>query len=128
MTASILQTAAARLDYLGQVQNLLAGNLANIDTPNYLPATPVSFSDYLGNANGAVPMLRNDANDLPGIDPAPPAAAAIGAPAEHSPDGNGVSLDKQLVQISNNETNQQFTANIYQVYMGMFKTALGSTG
>jgi flagellar basal-body rod protein FlgB len=128
MTASILQTAAARLDYLGQVQNLLAGNLANIDTPNYQPATPVSFSDYLGNANGGVPMLRNDVNDLPGIDPAPPAAAAISAPAEHSPDGNGVSLDKQLVQISNNETNQQFTANIYQVYMGMFKTALGSTG
>jgi flagellar basal-body rod protein FlgB len=128
MTASILDTAAARLNYLGQVQNLLAGNLANIDTPNYQPATPVSFSDYLGNANGGVPMLENNANDLPGVDPAPPAEAALSTPAEHSPDGNGVSLDKQLVQISNNETNQQFTANIYQVYMGMFKTALGSTG
>lgn len=116
------------MDYLGDVQNLLANNLANIDTPNFQPANAVSFADYLGNADGNVQMLQNSAADLPGLDTAPAAAALVTAPAEHSPDGNAVSLDKQLVQISKNDTQQQLSTNLYQVYMGMFKTALGSTG
>lgn len=128
MTGSILQTAAARLDYLGDVQNLLARNLANIDTPGFQPLSAVSFSDYLGNADADIPMLQNDAGDLPGIVAAPAAANPVAAPAGHSPDGNAVSLDQQLVQVSNNETNQQLTTSLYQVYMGMFKTALGSAG
>jgi flagellar basal-body rod protein FlgB len=88
----------------------------------------ISFADYLGNADGNVQMLQNSAADLPGLDAAPAAAALVTAPAEHSPDGNAVSLDKQLVQISKNDTQQQLSTNLYQVYMGMFKTALGSTG
>jgi flagellar basal-body rod protein FlgB len=128
MTGSILQTAAARLDYLGDVQNLLARNLANIDTPGFQPLSAVSFSDYLGNADAGIPMLQNDAGDLPGIAAAPAAANPVAAPAGHSPDGNAVSLDQQLVQVSNNETNQQLTTSLYQVYMDMFKTALGSAG
>ena len=126
MTASILDTAAARLTYLGDVQNLLAANLANIDTPDYQPQSAVSFSNYLANANGGIELLQNDPNDLPGADTMPAAADTALAPSEHSPDGNGVALDKQLVQVSKNATDQQFTANLYQVYMGMFKTALGS--
>lgn len=126
MTTSILDTAASRLTYLGDVQNLLASNLANIDTPGYQPLQAVSFSDYLGNASGNVPMLQNNAADLPALDGAPDAAAAVTASGEHSPDGNAVSLDRQLVQLSKNETDQQLTTNLYQVYMGMFKTALGS--
>jgi len=123
---SILDTAAARLSYLGDVQNLLANNLANIDTPNYQSIGAVSFSDYLNNAGGGVQMLQNNANDLTGIGSTPAAANPVIGPAEYSPDGNAVSLDKQLEQISKNQTDQQLTANLYQVYIGMFKTALGS--
>ncbi len=123
---SILDTAAARLSYLGDVQNLLANNLANIDTPGYQAVGAVPFSDYLSQAGGSVPMLQNNVSDLLGINAAPTAASAVAGAAEHSPDGNAVSLDSQLEQVSKNQTNQQLTANLYQVYMGMFKTALGS--
>lgn len=123
---SILDTAAARLNYLGDVQNLLANNLANIDTPGYRAAGAVSFSDYLDNAGGSLQMLRDNPDDLPGIDATQTAASAVAATAEYSPDGNAVSLDRQLEQVSKNQTDQQLTANLYQVYMGMFKTALGS--
>jgi flagellar basal-body rod protein FlgB len=124
---SILQTAAARLNYLGDVQNLLASNLANIDTPGYQPQSAISFSDYL-NSQGGTPMLQDNANDLPGIESTPMGASSVAEPSQaHSPDGNAVSLDQELVQISANETDQQLTTNLYQVYMGMFKTALGSS-
>ncbi len=127
MTISLMQLASARLGYLSDAQNLLAGNLANIDTPGYQPAGVIAFSDFLDNSSGQVKMLQNDANDLPGAaDPSP--ASQVTAPGEHSPDGNAVSLDRQLVAISKNETDQEFTANLYQSYMGMFKTALGTTG
>jgi len=127
MTSSILQTAAERLNYLGDVQNLLASNLANIDTPDYRPFSAVSFADYVNDAGGNVQMLQNSVDDLPGADSTPAVAGPMTAPQEHSPDGNAVAMDKQLVQVSNNETQQQLTTNLYQAYMGMFKTALGSS-
>jgi flagellar basal-body rod protein FlgB len=127
MTVSLLDTATQRLEYLSQVQNLLAANMANIDTPNYTPAEPVSFSDYLGGQNGMMPMRQDNPADFAGT--ALPAAAQTRAAAvEHSPDGNAVSLDKQLVAISNNQTEQELAANLYRTYMGMYKTALGSPG
>jgi flagellar basal-body rod protein FlgB len=127
MTDSIFDTAATRLIYLGQVQNLLAANLANIDTPGYQPLRAVSFSDYLDHAGSNIAMLQNDPNDLPGVATMPAVADNVSPAGEHAPDGNAVSLDKQLVQVSTNATDQQFTADLYQVYMGMFKTALGSS-
>ncbi len=128
MTLSLMQMAASRLGYLSDAQNLLAGNLANIDTPGYQPAGVIAFSDFLNNTGGQVPMLRDDPADLPGAADASPAENPVSAPGEHSLDGNAVSLDQQLVAISKNGTDQEFTANLYQTYMGMFKTALGSTG
>ncbi len=127
MNLSLMQIASARLGYLSDAQNLLAGNLANIDTPGYQPAGVIPFSDYLNNTGGQVPMLRNDPSDLPGAADASPVANPVSAAAEHSLDGNAVSLDRQLVAIAKNSTDQEFTANLYQAYMGMFKTALGST-
>jgi flagellar basal-body rod protein FlgB len=122
-----MQMASARLGYLSDAQNLLAGNLANIDTPGYQPAGILSFSDYLNHTGGQVPMLRDDPNDLPGLADASTVQKPVSVPGEHSLDGNAVSLDRQLVAIAKNSTDQEFTANLYQTYMGMFKTALGST-
>lgn len=126
MTVSILQTATARLGYLSDVQNVLAGNLANIDTPAYKANGVVPFSDFINGASSNLPMLQNNARDIPGASVASSVINPAALDAQHSPDGNAVSLDQQLVQISKNETDQQFTANLYQAYMGMFKTALGS--
>jgi flagellar basal-body rod protein FlgB len=128
MTVSILQTATARLGYLSDVQNVLAGNLANIDTPGFQANNVVPFADFMNGATGNLAMLQTSSSDLLGQSTSPDAASPASLDAQHSPDGNAVSLDQQLVQISKNETDQQFTANLYQAYMGMFKTALGSTG
>jgi flagellar basal-body rod protein FlgB len=127
MILSLMQMASARLGYLSDVQNVLAGNLANIDTPGYQPAGVIPFSDYLNNKVGQVPMLRDDPGDLPGVAAASAVQNPVSAAGEHSLDGNAVSLDQQLVAIAKNSTDQEFTANLYQTYMGMFKTALGST-
>jgi len=127
MTISLLQLASARLGYLSDAQNLLAGNLANIDTPGYRPAGVIPFSDYLDNNTGQVPMLQNDAADLPSL-AGPPTVIQLATSGEYSLDGNAVSLDQQLVAIAKNDTEQEFATNLYQSYMGMFKTALGTTG
>jgi flagellar basal-body rod protein FlgB len=127
MTLSLMQLASARLGYLSDAQNLLAGNLANLDTPGYQPAGVMPFADYLNGSTAQVAMLQNDPSDLAGV-ASSPAANPVSEAEEHSPDGNAVSLDQQLVAISKNGTEQEFATNLYQSYMGMFKTALGTTG
>ncbi|CAG4920551.1 unnamed protein product [Acidocella sp. C78] len=43
MTLNLLGLAADRLVYLAQSQSVLAGNIANTDTPGYVPKAPVAF-------------------------------------------------------------------------------------
>jgi flagellar basal-body rod protein FlgB len=45
----------------------------------------------------------------------------------HSPDGNAVSLDEQLVKLADTETSHSLVTSIYRAYLGRFNTALGRT-
>ena len=125
MSLSLIQLASTRLGYLGERQQLLAQNIANLDTPGYSPKTTASFQTILDGA-GTLPLAQTSSEDIP----APADASAFAQDQvvdSRAPDGNAVSLDQQLAAISNNDLSQQFAVNVYQSYMGMFKTALGST-
>jgi flagellar basal-body rod protein FlgB len=43
-------------------------------------------------------------------------------------DGNRVSLDDQLMKVSDTEIHQGLTSSLYRKYLGLFRTALGRTG
>lgn len=124
MPLSLLNLASARLAYLDQAQQILATNIANIDTPSFRPRAPIPFAAIL-QGHGRLPMAVTSALDI-----APQGNSGVQSGAmevsEVAPDGNAVSLDQQLVQISQNEMAQQFTVNLYQSYTGMFRTALGT--
>ncbi len=123
MTLNLLGLAADRLVYLAQSQSVLAGNIANTDTPGYVPKAPVAFSNVL-NGGGNLAMVTTSANDIPS--PAGQSfSTRIATVAAKSPDGNGVSLESQLAAIAGNQINQQYAVNIYKTYLGMFTTALG---
>jgi len=50
------------------------------------------------------------------------------APYETSPDGNAVILEEQTAKAGRTALDHQLASNIYRKYVGMIKTALGSTG
>jgi flagellar basal-body rod protein FlgB len=98
----------ARLDR----QNVLAGNLANLDTPGYLPRE-LDFERAMAAAQapGAEVTLTASAEATPGQIPVqvsgptqPPAESFVHVAEglKGGLDGNGVDLDKTMVELSRN--------------------------
>jgi flagellar basal-body rod protein FlgB len=117
----LFQLAEDRLRWIDQRQALLAQNIANIDTPGYLPRDMQPFAAHLTAATVAV--ARTSLLHMAG---AQDASSGVQAQVtEKSPDGNAVDLQGQLTKVADAETAQQLVTNLYSSYMGMFRTVLG---
>ena len=119
----LFQLADQRLAWLDRRQGLLAQNVANVDTPAYRARDLQPFSAALA-GKLALDPVRTDPGHLAG-NPSQLAAAGRQVAGERAPDGNAVSLDRQLVQVADTSSAQQLTAQLYSKYMGFFRTALG---
>lgn len=122
MTADLLSIAAKRVFYLGQSQDILARNIANIDTPGYTPQQAAPFARTLDRASAALATTHYD--DIASTGSGGGAAEAESV-AERAPDGNAVSLNQQLAAVAHTQINQQYAVNVFKSYLGMFTTALG---
>lgn len=122
MTENLMSIAAKRIDYLEHSQNVLAQNIANIDTPGYIPKSPMTFTDMLNDRS--VSMSITHRNDLTPADDSS-VGSSDSSITERAPDGNAVSLDQELAAVARTQIDQQYAVNIYKSYIGMFTTALG---
>lgn len=126
---SVMQMATGKLGWLSQRQVVLAGNIANADTPNYLAKDlkALDFSQVLNASSAAGPkMSQTSAQHM----------TAGGGSAyrietktnnelyEVSANGNGVILEEQLMNLSNTNVQYQLTTNIYKKQLGMLRMAL----
>lgn len=87
-------------------QQILAGNIANSDTPNY-KAQDLDFSTALkaavaGLPGGNLPLAKTAARHLPGSADASPARLMYRVPVQASADGNTVDMDVERAQFSEN--------------------------
>jgi flagellar basal-body rod protein FlgB len=102
------------LDIRLEKQNVLNGNLANIDTPGYLPRE-FDFDKALAAAErpalqrapvGSSVPAREDHLPLTAAGPLPEAQGGAGVEISRTAtgglDGNGVDLDKTMVELSRN--------------------------
>ena len=119
----LFQLADQRLAWLDRRQGLLAQNVANVDTPGYRARDLQPFAAALAGRLALTPA-RTDPAHLAG-NPSQLAAAGRGVAGERAPDGNAVSLDRQLVQVADTSSAQQLTTQLYSKYMGFFRTAIG---
>jgi flagellar basal-body rod protein FlgB len=120
----LFNLAEQRLAWTDRRQAVLAHNVANANTPGYKPHDLRPFADMLGGTSVVEPV-RTQPNHLAG-------SAGGGAPGEvvdrahtQSPDGNGVTLDEQLLKVADTATTHQLVTTIYKTYLGMFGTAIG---
>ncbi len=134
MTAklSLFEVFAKRLDWLSQRQNIIAQNIAQSDTPNYVPRDldPQSFVQELRNTNVSLRAAKTEGNHIPGT-----LENGKGTPAresrklyESAPSGNAVVLEEQLMKMAQTQMDHATVTNLYNKYMGMFRMALGSGG
>jgi flagellar basal-body rod protein FlgB len=121
---SLLNLADRRLAWLDQRQAVLAQNIANADTPGWVPRDLPPFASSLATQTG-ISMARTQPGDLPGTADDDILSGVTITPTARSQDGNAVALDQQLAEVADSQTDQKLVTSIYQTYLGMFNTALG---
>jgi len=141
----LFQALGHKMDWLGQRQQVLARNIANVNTPGFKPRD-IEAPDF------SALLARSGGNGSPA--PQPP-AAAIALAATHprhitsepgdektraaevkidtsdAPkriSGNAVVLEKELMKVGKTAMDYQLSTSIYKRYVSMFKTAIGRGG
>lgn len=126
---ALLSALTAKLRWTQQRQGLLAQNVANANTPNYRgqELKPFSFGDSLDN-------LRLDPGSSTSDDPlAMPITGGDPAVAdphqqlsfEVTPEGNGVTLEDEMMKVTANQLDYQTATSLYSKSLGLLKIALG---
>lgn len=128
----LLAALTRHMTWLTQRQTVLSQNIANMDTPGYRPrdvARP-DFKAFLARESRAA------GGDLrPAVtDPAHLALArASGAfpvrderrPAEVTLDGNAVSMEEELMKVSETAMEYDLSTSLYNKHVSMIRQALG---
>jgi len=119
-----------RMGWLNQRQSVLSQNVVNSDTPGYVARDlkPVDFAKALQESTGS------RGNNMRATDPrhitiGPAAQSGFedvqSNDVEASPNGNSVSLEMEMIKVSDTQAQFQAAANLYAKAMGMMKTAIG---
>lgn len=139
----ILAMLKGRMSYFSERQRLIAENVANASTPGYRPKdlTPFRFKAGQGRGGEAfrigsefptVLEVTHPAHQRP--DDPDATAAARGLRAERRPDavttldGNQVSLEDQMLRMSDSRMNYEAAISFYQKSMMMIRTAARAPG
>jgi flagellar basal-body rod protein FlgB len=124
----LLAMLRERMTWLHQRQDLLAQNVANADTPNYTARDlkPLNFEDALGSISSGGGMRTTNSRH---ISLSPSHASKFEdhetPDQETGPNGNSVSLETQMIKVSDTQAEFQAAANLYAKAMTLMKTAIG---
>ncbi|NNL66546.1 MAG: flagellar basal body rod protein FlgB [Myxococcales bacterium] len=121
-----VQALVAAMRFRTARQGVLAANVANADTPRYRPVD-LEFETALGHEQ--LRLSGTDARHLPAGDGAHGRSYRVEVgPKGSGPDGNGVSLDDELVRMSRNAGAYQDQADILSRLMGLVRSAISGEG
>jgi len=124
----IFSLLGKRMDWLGQRQKVLAQNIANADTPDYVPhdLKPQEFRRMV--ERNFAPSLKPVATQGGHIQTSSLKADNRGVedknPYEIAPSGNAVVVEEQLVKVTQTQNDYNAITNLYKKQVAMFKMAL----
>ena len=130
---NIFEALVRRMSWLGQRQQVLTQNLANADTPDYVPQDLKDgpFARLLTRRLSPVEPTATHASHLR-VAPQGPARPAEGEDQrerfETAPSGNAVVLEEQLIKMAETQMDYQTMTNLYRKHIQMLRTALGRGG
>jgi flagellar basal-body rod protein FlgB len=124
----LLSMLRERMTWLNQRQDLLSQNVANADTPGYVARDlkPLDFEQALSDANSGATMMTTNARHI-ALSP-----SHAGKFEDHetpdqesNPNGNAVSLEMEMIKVSDTQAQFQAAANLYAKTITLMKTAIG---
>lgn len=118
-----------QMDWTSKRQQVLSRNIANADTPGYLPSDikPLDFKETM--AEVAAPQVEvTNPGHLTGtpIDTQRFRIEKQRHPEEIKPDGNGVTLEDQVMKVGETKGKFDMAANLYQKHLSLLKMATGA--
>jgi flagellar basal-body rod protein FlgB len=125
----LLSVLRERMSWLHHRQDVLSTNVANADTPGYVARDlkPQDFSSLLrGETRHGSALLSTDPRHItmkPGSSSRFEDVEAADSVA--NPNGNAVSLEQEMIKVSETQAEFQAAANLYAKAMTLMKTAIG---
>jgi flagellar basal-body rod protein FlgB len=124
---------SARQGWLGDRQTVLTRNIANADTPGFLPQdlSETEFRRKVSRGMPAAParMAATNASHLPAThrSDAEDARPRTGKGWEVSPSGNAIVLEEQAEMMAHTQIEHQLGNDLYRKYVQMWRTAVGGS-
>ncbi|HUN50350.1 MAG TPA: flagellar basal body rod protein FlgB [Candidatus Sulfotelmatobacter sp.] len=121
-----------QMDWLNQRQQVIAQNIANADTPGYVPhdLQRPSFKDLMGaqdgaGAGGTLQPTMTSPLHLSLKQNAAFTESAEAKPAEEAPSGNAVKIEDELVKLADAQIEFSTATSLYKKHVSLILTALG---
>lgn len=131
-TMPLMAMLKQRLTWLSARQNVLAQNVANVDTPGYTARDlkPINFEDILhGSTTPSGPQSGMSVTDPRHISLTPPNSSGFtdfnSPDGVATPSGNSVSLEQEMIKVADTQAEYQAASNLYAKAIDMMKTAIG---
>jgi flagellar basal-body rod protein FlgB len=127
MRIPLFEALAKRMTWLGERQTVLAENVANADTPGYVARDlrPPDFRSLLAaQSQSQVSLLTTQPGHI-AVQRTATSAAQPEAQTDRSISGNGVSLEEQMMKVSQTANDFALTTTIYRANLGLIKSVLG---
>jgi flagellar basal-body rod protein FlgB len=123
----LFRAMAKRMSWLGEREKVLAQNVANADTPGYVPQDlkQQSFRDLLGGSVRPTLAATNAKHFTSSARAAGGFATAVDKGAETTPSGNRVSLEQEMMKVGETATQHHLVTSLYRRQLGMLRAALG---
>lgn len=123
---ALLSALTDKMRWHQERQGVLAENVANADTPNYIARDlkPYSFSDEMGSmatvsVSTTSPTHISVSSGGTGTFGSQPTAYEV------TPSGNGVGLEDEMMKVTGNEMDYQAVTALYMRSVRLLKVALG---
>ena len=137
-----LQVLKSKMDYTNARQKVIAQNVANADTPNYVPSDLKTFSFEVAmkkTADGAMVLggtgprpvtmvVTNPAHMAPPQGAAGNFTANVQGDSEARLDGNQVVLEDQMARMTENRLDQEAAIAFYQQSITLLRAAAKAPG
>jgi flagellar basal-body rod protein FlgB len=127
----LFQRMGDRMGWLGARQQVLAQNIANADTPDFVPhdMKALNFAEHL---SGVAPVSQARTDPMH-MTASPASSTSIDDQKtkkqyETAPVGNSVVLEEQMIRLADAQASYQLMTNLYRKHVDLFKLALGRGG
>ena len=127
----LFEALSERLHWLGQRQQVLAQNIANLNTPGYR-ASDLRESDFarMVGRSGRRLTLASSGGAIAGGDGLrggkPYEVVPDTKSGETTPSGNAVQLEDQLMKVADTQMGYQTAIGLYKKHLALIRMALGS--